>query len=163
MAESKQRSANPSPSPGSYQPTSLIKTIESRIRDSVSDESKQLTQQTEDPNHVSEAPALLDRAKEGFVNFGQAVSQQVGKTKLPDSRSTVGTIHLQRPVVELTPLDDQPASAIEGQRSGSWKAGSQNLQSQDIVVVLSVDDDRQQQLEDTAALWQVTSMSHAAL
>ena len=97
------------------------------------------------------------------MNVGQAVSQQVGTTKLPESRSTVGSIHLQRPFVELTPLDDKPASAIEEWQSGSWKAGSQNLQSQDIVVILSVDDDRQQQLEDTAALWQVTSIPQAAL
>ena len=160
MAESRQRSAIPSPPPGSYQPISLIKTIESRIRDSVSDDSKQLT---EDLNHVSEAPALTDRAKEGIMNVGQAVSQQVGKTKLPDSRSTVGSIHLQRPVVELTALSNEPASAMEERLSGSWKAGSQTLQSPDIVVVLSVDDDRQQQLEDTAALWQVTSILQAAL
>jgi len=162
MAELRQKSAVPSPPPGSYQPTNLIKTIESRIRDSVSDDSGQLTQQTEDPNYVSEAPALTDRAKAGFINVGQAVSQQVGKTMLPDSRSTVGSMYLQRPLVELTPSDDQPASAIEEWQSGSWKAGSRNLQSQDIVVVLSVDDDRQQQLEGTAALWQVTSIPQGA-
>ena len=161
MALSRQMSAAPPPPPGSYQPTNLIKSIESRLRDSVAGDSQQMTPQTQDAlSNAGNVEALtgLDGAEEAFVRVsGAPDDKSIEDFGPPDRESAVGT-HPQQLPAELRQTGNMTGSIagpLNSQQIGSWAAGGQKMHTQDVIVVLSLEDGRQQELEDTAALWQV--------
>ena len=149
LALTKPESAISPPAPGTYHLTDLIQSIESRLRESAVGDSQHITPQTEDgdsnndPGHV-DAPADLDRSEGGFVSVSHALDEEGTYSSSPDSRSSIGSQTLQLP----------STSRPTGNRTAS-PAGSHNRQEQEVVVVLSMDNERQNQLEDAAALWQV--------
>ncbi len=80
------------------------------------------------------------------MSISHALDEEGSEISSPDSKSTIGSQTLQRPNT-LEPTGVRTASP--------HAASSQNRQEQEILVVLSMDNDRQHQLEDAEALWQV--------
>ena len=162
------RSAVPAPPPEMYQPTNLIKSIESRLRDSAAGDLQLITPQTEnsskDSGYVA-ASAGLDRAEEGFVSVGTALDKKDSESSPSDNGSAVGSTVVQLLAAREPSVDraGSPATLLDDELSGSYSAGSRKMQEQEVVVVLSVDDERKHQLEDTAALWQVGVTTHTNL
>ena len=160
-----QKPAVPTPPPESYQPANLIKSIESRLGDSITGDSQQIIPQAEDTNQALgnlAASAGLYRAEESFVTVSQASDEEGSQSSLPDSKSAAGSITLPGPAGQGRPIPRiaSPAGLIGVQQSGFSEAGSPTTQDQDIVAVLSFDNERQHQLADTAALWQVAHILH---
>ena len=156
LALTKPQSAASPPPPGTYHLTDLIQSIESRLRESAAGGSQQSAPQTENSDSDNDSglvnasgtseSAELIRAEGGFVTISQASFEGGSESSSPDSTSTVGSQTLQRPNI----------SEPTGIRTASpHAASSQNRQEQEIIVVLSVDNEQQHQLEDAEALWQV--------
>lgn len=129
---------------GSYQPTNLIKSIESRIRDSVAGDSQQRAQPRRDA--YTGALTELASADSGFVTVGKSSYQP----KQHDERNS-------DPGSSAAPYASGDSESESTKGEPAHQSGSRKTQGQGIVVVLSVDDDRQQLLEDTSLLWQVSS------
>jgi hypothetical protein len=128
--------------PAGYQPQNLIKTIESRLRDGVTGDSQQILGSRDDAYYASQLPPTqVDGTVEKNVTAEEAIPQSF-YSKAPEKSSSE-----QAPAEEATA--ELPAAA---------KDGTGKVRNTDIVLVLSIDDNRQQLLHDTAALWQVSSL-----
>ena len=159
------RTAGAPPGPEGYQVTSLIKSIESRLRDSATGDSQQVVRPRSDEK-ASEAATALDFNREdaldlntevmdkGQSNTGSKLGGHLGRN---GSDSNVSLPKLNISLSHNKPEHDE--AAIE---PISDRLSSINKQTADILVVLSVDDERHRQLEDTALLWRVRSI-HALL
>lgn len=99
------------------------------------------------------------------MSVGKALDKKDSESSPSGSNSTVGSTIGQLSAAREHSIDrsGSPASLLDSALSGSWSAGSRKMQEQEIVVVLSVDDERQNQLEDTAARWQVGLATHPNL
>ena len=160
------RTAGAPPGPEGYQVTSLIKGIESRLRDSATGNSQQVVRPRSGPEKASEAATALDLSGEDAVdldteamdkgqsNTGSKFGGHIGRN---GSDSIVSLPKLNISISHTQPEHDQAVSALNRDESNSI-----DKQTEDILIVLSVDDERHQQLEDTALLWQVRSL-HALL
>ena len=160
LALTKPESAASPPPPGTYHLTDFIQSIESRLRDSAtaanSQHSAPQTEDSEDDSGLVSASnesqsADFSRAEGGFVSVSHALDEEGSDSSSPDSWNTISSQTLQLP----------KTSEPTGIRTAS-PAGSQNSQEQEIVVVLSMDDERQHQLEDAEALWQVIPANSSA-
>ena len=78
------------------------------------------------------------------MNVSYALEEDGSDSSSPDSKSSIASQNRQLPVI----------SGPTGIRTASPN-GSQNWREQEVVVVLSMDYDRESQLEDAEALWQV--------
>ena len=160
------RTAGGAPGPEGYQVTSLIKSIESRLRDFATGESQQADQPRSDPHEASEAATALKSTDEDFVgvntkvmdkgqsNAGSDLGELIGRN---ESDSVVSMPKLSVSLSHNKPEHDETVSETK-----SGRLSSIDKQTEDILIVLSVDDERHQQLEDTALMWQVRPL-HALL
>lgn len=131
----------PAPSVG-YQPQNLIKTIESRLRDGVTGDSQQIQRSRDDAYYASQLPPTqVDGTIERDVTAEEAIPQSF-YSKAPEKSSS----------------ERAPAEEAIAKLPAAAKNGTGRLRNANIVLVLSIDDDRQQQLQDSAALWQVSSL-----
>ena len=146
-----------------YQVTSLIKSIESRLRDSATGDSQQVVWPRLDPEKASEAATALDCSGKDGVNLntevvdkgqsntGSELGGHIGRNK---NDSIVPLPKLNISISHSKPEHDEAL----GNLNRDDESTSIDKQTADILVVLSVDDERHQQLEDTALLWQVRSL-----
>ena len=129
--------------PAGYQPQNLIKTIESRLRDGVTGDSQQILQSRDDAYYASQlSPTQVDGTIEKDETAEEAIPQSF-YSKAPEKSSS-----------EQAPAEDSEATA---KLPAAAKNGTGEVRNADIVLVLSIDDNLQQ-LHDTAALWQVSSL-----
>lgn len=128
--------------PAGYQPQTLIKTIESRLRDGVTGDSQQILQSRDDAHHASQLPPTqVDGTVEKDVTAEEAIPLSFHSKAREKSSSE------QAPAEEATA--ELPTAAANG---------TGEVRNTDIMLVLSIDDNSQQLLHDTAALWQVSSL-----
>ena len=131
----------PAPPVGS-QPQNLIKTIESRLRDGVTGDSQQILRSTDDAYYASQLPPTqVNGTIEKDVTAEEAIPQSF-YSKAPKKSSS----------------EQAPAEEAIAKLPAAAKNGTGEVRNADVVLVLSIDDDRQQQLHDSAALWQVSSL-----
>ena len=160
------RTAGAPPGPEGYQVTSLIKSIESRLRESATGDSQRVVRPRSDEN-VSEAATALDFSREDAVdrntevidkeqsNTGSELRGHIGRNE-SDSIASLPKLNIS--LSHTKPEHDETVS----KSNRDDESTSIDKQTEDILVVLSVDDERHQQLKDTALLWQVRSL-HALL
>ena len=105
------------------------------------------------------APAGVGTAGDSFVTVSQDSEsyREASKGSPSESTSTLGSRTMAIPAGQARSEDRtaSPASVMDDRHLGSSQAGSWKQLEQEIVAVLAMDNERQHQLEDTAALWQV--------
>jgi hypothetical protein len=128
--------------PVGYQPQNLIKSTESRFRDGITGDSQHIQQSRDYAYFASElTPTQVDGNIEKEVVAKDAIVPSF-HSKAPEWTS-----------VEQAPAQDAIASLLA---AGYNRTGT--VKNSDVVLLLSIDDNRQQQLlQETAALWQVSS------
>ena len=156
------RIAGAPPGPEGYQVTSLIKSIESRLRDSATGDSQHVVRPRSDPEKASEAATARDFSgkdavdvnteamDKGQSDMGSKLGGHIGGN---ESDSIVSLPKLNISLSHSKPEHDEAAI-----QPNSDRLSSIDKETEDILIVLSVDDERHQQLEDTALLWQVRSL-----
>ena len=156
------RTAGAPPGPGKYQVTNLIESIESRLRDSVTGESGLAVQPKTDRDEASEAAAAMESSHEDFVGVNTEWRDQ-GQPEVGSNWGEHGGRNESGSIVSVPKLNislshnkTENDKTVGDPNSGRLK--SIDKRTEDILIVLSVDDVSYQRLEDTALLWQVRSL-----